>query len=141
MKKILFLGIICIFLLSCAHGGDPGRYNTQRGAVVGAAFGSILGLAIGNDAAGALLGGAVGGLIGGVVGNAADQHYQAEREAAQTNKRVVYVDESGHAIESIPHPSERTDCKKVTTREWNRGVLVKETVREICKGKKSEWKY
>jgi len=141
MKRLLLIGIVCVFLLSCASAGDPGRYNTQRGAMVGGAFGSILGLAVGNDLAGALLGGAAGALIGGLVGNAADQHYEAEREAAQTNKRVVYVDRSGYAIESIPQSTERTDCKKVTTREWNNGTMVRETVSEICEGKKVERKY
>jgi uncharacterized protein YcfJ len=141
MKKLLIIGIICAFLLSCASAGDPGRYNTQRGALIGGAFGSILGLAIGNDAAGALLGGAGGALIGGLVGNAADQHYQAEREAAQTNKRVVYVDRSGYAVESIPSSSVRTNCKKVTTKEWDNGKLVLETTKEVCEGTKTERKY
>jgi hypothetical protein len=77
-----------------------------------------------------------------MIGNAVDQHDAATREAATTNKRVVYYDDQGGVFEAIPGPTDaRTDCRKVTKREWKDGTLVSETIEEICEGNKSVRKY
>ena len=68
-------------------------------------------------------------------GNAADQDYQAARDAARLNKRVVYVDNRGRAVEAIPvQNDQQTNCRKVTKRQWDNGQLLSETVEEICEG-------
>lgn len=127
---------------SCA-GVPPDRYNTQRGAAMGAGIGALMGQAIGRDTEGTLLGAGIGTLLGAIVGNAADQSHQAARDAAITNKRVVYYDNQGGAVEAIPDPAGRqqTDCRKVTKRVWNQGELVSETVEEICEGEKRSGDY
>jgi hypothetical protein len=138
LMLLLILGITA----SCA-GLPPDRYNTQRGAVVGAGMGALMGQAIGRDTEGTLLGAGIGTLLGAIVGNATDQSYQAARDAAVTNKRVVYYDNQGGAVEAIPGPvdQQRTDCRKVTKRVWNRGELISETVEEICEGEKTSGAY
>ena len=85
----------------------------------------------------------VGTLVGALVGNAVDQEHQIAREAAVTNRRIVYYDEEkDHAIEAIPGPEDQqTKCRKVTKREWDKGYLVSERVEEICEGEKISRKY
>jgi len=135
-KKILLALFLSLMLLSvsCA---TPDRYNTQRGAAIGAGIGALLGQAIGRDTEGTLLGAGIGTVVGAIAGNAIDQDYQAARDAARINKRVVYVDDRGRAVEAIPYQSDQqTNCRKVTKRHWDNGQLISETVEEICEGEK-----
>ena len=117
-KLITFMLLAIISLTASCAGLPPDRYNTQRGAVVGAGMGALMGQAIGRDTGSTLLGAGIGTLLGAIVGNASDQSYQAARDAAVTNKRVVYYDNQGGAVEAIPGPADqqRTDCRKVTKR-------------------------
>ena len=144
MKKVLTILAalaITITFVSCATMPQD-RYNTQKGAAIGAGVGAIGGQIIGGNTEGTLIGAAVGTLLGAIIGNAADQQYEAAREAAITDKRVVYYDNQGGAVEAFPGPIDRqTDCRKVTKRVWNKGQLVSETVEEICEGKKSSTDY
>ncbi|MDJ0817168.1 MAG: glycine zipper domain-containing protein [Desulfobacterales bacterium] len=130
------------FLISCA-GRHSERFNTQRGAAIGAGFGALAGQLIGRNTGSTLIGAGVGTLVGAIVGNAVDQEHQIAREAALTNRRVVYYDdERDHAIEAIPGPEDQhTKCRKVTKREWDKGYLVSERVEEICEGEKFSRKY
>lgn len=144
MKKY----ILCVLLLSimflsssCAPMYQD-RYNTQKGAAIGAGIGALLGQAIGRDTEGTLLGAGIGTVIGAIAGNAVDQDYQAARDAAMLNKRVVYVDDQGRAVEAIPvQSSQQTNCRKVTKRHWDNGQLISETIEEICEGEKTTKDY
>ncbi len=132
---IVFLTVF-VFLISCA-GGNPNRYNTQRGAAIGAGVGALTGQLIGRNTKGTLIGAGVGTLLGAIVGNAVDQERQAAVEAAAMDKRIVYYDNKDRAIEAIPGPEDQqTKCRKVTMREWDRGNLVSEKVEEVCEGEK-----
>ena len=138
---IVVLLFIMFFSVSCAT-QQPDRYNTQKGAAIGAGAGALIGQAIGGDAEGTLQGAVIGTLIGAISGNAVDQEHQAVRDAARTNKRVVYVDKGGHAIEAIPAQNDQqTNCRKVTKRQWNNGHMISETVEEICEGEKITQNY
>lgn len=142
--KITSLLLIAVLGLAASCATVPNdRYNTQKGAAIGAGVGALMGQAIGRDTEATLLGAGIGTLLGAIVGNAADQSHQAAREAVATNKRVVYYDESGGAVEAIPGPisSQQTNCRKVTKRVWNRGALISETVEEICEGEKNSSDY
>jgi len=131
-RYILIIPLLVVVLFSCAH-YPPDRYNTQKGALIGAGAGALLGQAIGGNTAGTLIGLAAGTIFGGLVGNAVDQDYQAARDAALYDRRVVYYDKKGAAVEAVPEPLEgKTDCRKVTKRVWQDGKLVSETVEEIC---------
>ena len=123
-----------LFLISC---GNPNRYNTQRGAAIGAGFGALAGQMIGRNTRGTLIGAGVGTLLGAIVGNAVDQEHQAAVEAAAMDKRIVYYDNKDRAVEAIPGPEDQhTKCRKVTMREWDKGNLVSEKVEEVCEGEK-----
>ncbi len=144
MKKItLFVLLLSVmfFTVSCATAPQE-RYNTQTGAVIGAGLGALLGQAIGRDTGGTLLGAGIGTVVGAIAGNAVDQDYQAGRDAAMLNKRVVYVDNQGRAVEAIPmQGSQQTNCRKVTKRQWDNGQMISETVEEICEGEKTMMNY
>jgi outer membrane lipoprotein SlyB len=137
-KTILSLLLLSVMFLSVSCATIPeDRYNTQKGAVIGAGIGALLGQAIGRDTEGTLLGAGIGTVIGAIAGNAVDQDYQAAKDAAMLNKRVVYVDDQGRAVEAIPiQSSQQTNCRKVTTRHWDNGQLLSESIEEICEGEK-----
>ena len=78
MKRTwLALVPVLLILSGCAHSD---RYNTQRGALLGAGLGALAGQAIGHDTEGTLIGTGAGALFGAVVGNAMDQQYSEERQ-------------------------------------------------------------
>jgi outer membrane lipoprotein SlyB len=142
-KNILTIIILSVMFLSASCATVPqDRYNTQKGAAIGAGIGALLGQAIGRDTEGTLLGAGIGTVVGAIAGNAVDQDYQAARDAAMLNKRVVYVDDGGRAVEAIPiQSSQETNCRKVTKRHWDNGQLISETVEEICEGEKTTRDY
>jgi hypothetical protein len=135
MKKAYMMGIILllpVFLVSCAT-LPPDRYNTQKGALIGAGAGALIGQAIGHNTAGTLIGLAAGTIFGGLVGNAVDQDYQVARDAALYDKPVIYYDRKGSAVEAIPGPpADKSNCRTVTKRTWQDGKIVSETVEEVC---------
>lgn len=144
MKRLISILLACFTLVvvaSCT--ADPARYNTQKGAAIGAGVGAIMGQAIGRNTEGTLLGAGIGTLFGAIVGNAVDQSNQAAREAAVTNRRVVYYDDQGRSVEAIPGPydNQQTNCRKVTKRVWDRGSMTSETVEEVCEGEKKTRDY
>jgi|GEM_PF-804484 len=134
MKNHLFaLSAVFLSLSLAACAPVPAdRYNTQRGAVIGGGVGALLGQAIGRNTEGTLIGLAAGTILGGLVGNAVDQDYQAAREAAYYGKPVIYYDENGRAVEALPEGAYRPDCRTVRKRTWENGVLVRETLEEVC---------
>ncbi|MEW6665699.1 MAG: glycine zipper domain-containing protein [Thermodesulfobacteriota bacterium] len=135
MKRAYTLGIILmipIIFVSCAT-LPPDRYNTQKGALIGAGAGALIGQAIGHNTAGTLIGLAAGTILGGLVGNAIDQDYQVARDAALYDKPVIYYDRKGSAVEAIPGPpGAKSNCRTVTKRTWQDGKIVSETVEEVC---------
>lgn len=138
LSIFLVLIVATLSLISCAAPGSDG-YNAQRGAAIGAGVGAGLGQVIGRDTEATLLGAGVGTLIGAIIGNVVDQGNEASREAALTNKRIVYYDDRGGALEANPIPvpeDQKTNCSKVTKRVWENGRLVSETVEEVCEGEK-----
>jgi uncharacterized protein YcfJ len=142
IKSGILTFVVLGLFISCA-GRHSDRFNTQRGAAIGAGFGALAGQLIGRNTHGTLLGAGVGTLVGAIMGNAVDQESRIAREAAVTNRRIVYYDEEqDHAIEAIPGPEDQqTKCRKVTKREWDKGYLVSERVEEICEGEKVSRKY
>ena len=137
----VFLMILIIAVASCAS-IPKDRYNTQKGAAMGAGAGALIGQAIGRDTEGTLIGMAAGTVFGALVGNAMDQDYAAAREAAYYDKQVVYYDKEGTAVEAIPSGiDQQTNCHKVTKRTWRDGELIKETIEEVCEGDRHSREY
>ncbi len=123
--------ILPLLVTACAY--PPDRYNTQRGALLGAGVGALIGQAIGRNTEGTLIGLASGTILGAFVGNAVDQDYQALRDAANYQKPVIYYDKQGAAVEAIPvEVDAKTNCRKIKKRTWKNSKLTSETVEEIC---------
>jgi hypothetical protein len=145
MKKAivyLILFTVTTTLSACATAVPRDRFNTQRGAAIGAGVGALAGQAIGRNTEATLIGAAAGTLLGAIFGNAEDQAQDAVKEAALTNKRVVYYDTQGGAFEAFPEPvNQHTNCRKVTKRLWEKGQLISEKVEEVCEGEKTTSDY
>ncbi len=135
--RYAILMLTAAVLLISSGCAQPNRYNTQRGAAIGAGVGALAGQIIGRNTKSTLLGVGVGTLLGAIVGNAVDQQHQIAMESAATDKRIVYYDNPDRTIEAIPGPEDQhTKCRKVTMREWDRGNLISEKVEEVCEGEK-----
>lgn len=133
--------MVVVVIASCAS-IPKDRYNTQKGALIGAGAGALMGQAIGHNTEGTLMGLAAGTVLGALVGNTMDQDYAAARDAALYEKTVVYYDNQGGAVEAIPYEvNQQTNCHKVTKRTWKDGKLIKETIEEVCEGEKQSGEY
>ncbi|MBW1849903.1 MAG: glycine zipper 2TM domain-containing protein [Deltaproteobacteria bacterium] len=103
MKKIILTVIMISMLVAgCA---STGRYNTQKGAAIGAGIGAIAGQAIGRDTESTLIGTGVGALLGTIVGNYEDQRttdFRDRQDLSQANyhQQPQYV---------APEPQTRTE--------------------------------
>jgi uncharacterized protein YcfJ len=138
MKKFILniLLIAVIFFSTSCKTIPEDHYNTQKDDAIGTGIGTLLCQAIGWDTEAVVLGAGIGTVIGALAGNAIDQNHQAARDAAILNKRVVYVDNQGRAVEAIPlQGTQHTDCRQITKRHLNNGQLLSETVEDICEGK------
>jgi hypothetical protein len=94
---LLAVAIAGMLASGCAN---TGRYNTQKGALIGAGLGAVAGQAIGRNTGATLIGTGVGGLIGSVLGNLEDQRAEEARWAQQG--RPYSVDPYGPAYEGPP---------------------------------------
>ena len=138
MKKIISLTMVIVFL---ALVSGCTQYHAQ-----GAGTGAVLG-----GAAGALLnrhnpwqGGVWGAVLGAIAGaTLSDISLRASEEAVQHNKPVQYRTTDGRGVyEAYPLDyNEQTKCHKVQERVWEDGRLVKDQIKEVCEGQKTEKRY
>ncbi|MFC1829712.1 glycine zipper 2TM domain-containing protein [Thermodesulfobacteriota bacterium] len=103
MKNIIMTVIIVpILVAGCA---STGRYNTQKGAAIGAGIGAIAGQAIGRDTESTLIGTGVGALLGTIVGNYEDQR-AADLSDRQDPSQANYRQQTQYMA---PEPQIRTE--------------------------------
>jgi len=141
MKKILawivVLALGTVLLTSCAT--SP---RTHEGATAGGVLGAAAGALIDkhNRWRGAVIGGVLGAAFGGTVTEISSR---AAREAAQTGRPVAYQSTDGwQRVQAEPVAyNYQTKCHKVHERVWQNGRMVKDEIREICKGEKTERTY
>ncbi len=133
---ILLLSFLGFSISSCTTESENVALGTAVGAGIGAAVTK-------NSWKGAVIGGAIGALAG-------EAMYQIQQkaiqEAVQSQKPVVYQRETRNGgwqrVEAEPvgqptyHPSEHTKCQKVHVREIENGKVVKDTIKEVCRGYK-----
>jgi len=138
MKKVMAL-VLVIALGTITWGCT--QYHAQ-GAGVGAAVGGIAGALL--DRKNPWRGGVIGGALGAVAGaTITDISMQASREAAVTGKPVEYRTSDGRGVyraDPIAY-NEQTKCRKVQERVWEDGRIVKDQIKEICEGEKTEPRY
>lgn len=141
MLKNLILILCLLFVTGCHYNPYPSSQRTYEGAAVGAGIGSVAGLLIdkNNMWRGAVIGGLLGAALGGTV---TEISQRASREAAQEGRPVIYestTDNGYQRVEAYPVAHDRkTDCHKVRERIWQGDELVRDEVREVCTGTKSE---
>ncbi|MBI9087333.1 MAG: hypothetical protein JEZ11_27310 [Desulfobacterales bacterium] len=88
MKRMLIsLIVVGMVAVGCAN---TGRYNTQKGAAIGAGIGALMGQAIGRSTESTLIGAGAGTLLGSVFGNMEDQ-----RAAENRDRYAEYQSRSG----------------------------------------------
>lgn len=137
MKKLFLIAIAMMLVFSISScAAPPDRYNTQRGAAIGAGFGALTGQIIGHSARSTLLGAALGTVVGAVAGNAVDQDYQAAREASYNTyspRPVTYYGQR-YAVPAPYYSVPQNRCRTITRRTWDNGRVVSETTEEICEG-------
>ena len=92
MKRMLIvLMVLGMALAGCAN---TGRYNTQKGAAIGAGIGALVGQAMGRSTEATLIGAGAGTLLGSVFGNLEDQR-AAEARARYSADPVAEAGRGG----------------------------------------------
>jgi len=137
--KIISIFLVSLFLAVTGCATYPTTPRTYEGAGTGAIIGGI---------AGGLLKGWKGAVVGGVLGAVAgatitEISTHAAREAAMYNRPVEYKSDDGrYVVRSEPRGyDERTRCEKVHEKIWDEGRLVKDEIKEVCRGTREERRY
>jgi len=141
MKKVTaiigIIGILSIglFLTGCTE-------HQAKGAGVGSAVGGVAGALLDkkNPWRGGVIGAALGAIFGATI---SDISAQASREAAQYRKPVEYRTTDGRGVyraEPVGYDA-RTKCHKIRERVWEDGQLIKDQIKEVCEGEKTEYRY
>ncbi len=144
MKKlfIMFIGLAFTLTMisSCATESENVALGTAAGAAIGAS--------VSHDK---WKGAVIGGIIGAVAGEAYHQiQQQAINEAVAKQQPVAYqrqTNKGWERVEADPisnqyyNPSRHTTCQKVHVRIIENGRLVKDRIKEVCKGTKETDEY
>jgi hypothetical protein len=138
MKKCVSL-IMVIAMLALTASCTP--YHAQS-AGIGGATGGIAGAMLDrkNPWRGGVIGAAIGALVGATI---ADVSLQASQEAAAARRPVEYRTTDGRGVyraDPVDYDS-GTRCHKVQERVWEDGRLIKDEVREVCEGSRTERRY
>ncbi len=141
MKKFLLILIVGFFLVGCAAEDE----NVMLGTAAGSGIGAVVSH---NRWKGAV----IGGVIGAVAGEAMYQiQDRAINQAVRNQKPVVYQRQTNNGgwqrVEAEPvgapvvNPNQHTRCQKVHVREIVNGKVVKDTIKEVCRGYKETNSY
>jgi len=138
MKKFITLIIVIASLALVAACTQYHAQGAGWGGVVGGVAGALLNHK--NPWQGGVWGAALGAIAGATL---ADISLRASQEAAMQNKPVEYRTTDGRGVyQAYPlGVDENTKCHKVQERVWEDGRLVKDQIKEICEGEKTEHKY
>lgn len=139
MKKVISLiAVLALFtlMMSCQ---TP---QQSKGAAVGAGVGGVAGALLDskNSWRGAVIGAALGSIFGATI---ADISTKASHESVQTGRPVEYRTTDGRGVyraDPVDYNA-RTNCHKVQERVWEDGKIVKDEIKEICEGEKTEQRY
>ena len=136
-KTISLMAILALLVLSTGCT----QYHT-RGAGVGGAVGGAAGAML--DKKNAWRGGVIGAVLGAIAGaTLTDISMQASRDAVRENRPVEYRTTDGRAVyraDPLDYNAQ-TKCHKVQERTWEDDRLIKNEVKEVCEGEKTEQRY
>ncbi len=136
-KTVLIIAVLFIFAssISCT------QYHA-RGAGVGGTLGGVAGALL--DDSNRWRGGVWGAALGAIAGASLTEiSMQASRESAQNNRPVEYRTTDGRGrYQAYPVDfNEQTKCHKVQERIWEDERMIKNQVKEICEGERTEQRY
>lgn len=137
MISLLLIISLALFAGSCE------TYHYE-GAAAGGAIGGIAGALLDdNPWRGGVIGAALGAALGATL---TEISARGSRQAAQTGRPVEYrtTTDAGERAVYRADPMDydaRTKCHKVRERVWREGQLVKDEIREVCEGEKTEPRY
>ncbi len=138
MKKMISL-MIALTLLVVMFGCT--QYHAQGAGALGA-VGGIAGALLDrkNPWRGGVIGAGLGALAGATL---SDVSMRASREAVSTGKPVEYRTTDGRGVYRADPVgfNAQTKCHKVHERVWEGGNIVKDQIREVCEGEKTEQRY
>jgi hypothetical protein len=138
MKKLISLTAVLALLVLTVSCTQYHAKGAGIGGVVGGAAGAMLDKE--NSWRGFLIGATLGALAGATI---TDVSMQASKEAVASGRPVQYRTTDGRAVYRAD-PLEfnaQTRCHKVQERVWEDGQLVKDEIKEICEGEKTESRY
>ncbi len=127
-------------LISCT----PREQSTALGTGLGAAIGASISK---NKWKGAVIGGAIGAAAGAAFSQI---QQQAVNQAVDKQKPVIYrrnTNNGWQQVEAAPasqqyyNPQTHTKCQKIHIKIINNGRLVKDRIKEVCKGTKETNEY
>lgn len=136
--SILRNAVSAVLILALLSLGACATYQYEgaaTGGAVGGAAGALLDRS--NPWRGGVIGAALGAIFGATI---SEVSARGARQAAYAGRPVEYRTESGRAVyraEPVEYNA-RTDCHKVHERVWQDGRLVKDEIREVCEGEKTE---
>lgn len=138
MKK--FVSVIALISFFALASGCT-QYHTQ-GAAVGGAAGGLAGALLDhkNPWKGGVIGAALGAILGATI---TDISMKASQEAAASGKPVEYRTEDGRGVyraEPVDYNAQ-TNCHKVHEIVTENGKVVKDQIKEVCEGTRTEPKY
>ncbi len=136
-RTISIIAILALLVLSVGC-----TQHHTRGAGAGAAVGGAAGAML--DKKNAWRGGVIGAVLGAIAGaTITDVSMQASRDAVRENRPVEYRTTDGRGVyraDPLDYNAQ-TKCHKVQERTWENDQLVKNEVKEICEGEKTEQRY
>ncbi len=138
MKKLFALTVVLallVFSVGCTQ-------HHTRGSGLGAAIGGTAGALLDKD--NAWRGGVIGAVLGAIAGaSIVEISTQASRDAVRENRPVEYRTTDGRGVyraDPLDYDAQ-TKCHKVQERVWEDDQLVKNQIKEICEGDRTEQKY
>lgn len=138
MKKSVSLIMVMAMLVLTAGCTEYHAQGAGWGGLFGGAAGAMLDR--GNPWRGGVIGAALGALAGATL---TDVSMQASKEAAAAGKPAEYRTTDGRGVylaDPVDYDA-KTRCHKVQEKVWEDGRLIKDELREVCEGSKSERRY
>ena len=138
MKTFISLMLVMAMLVSVAGCTAYHAQGAQAGGLVGGVAGALL------NSRNPWQGGVWGAVLGAIAGaTLTDISMRASEEAANHNKPVEYRTTDGRGVyQAYPLDyNEQTKCHKVQEKVWEDGRLIKDEIKEVCEGSKSERRY
>ena len=138
MKTFISLMLVMALLVTAAGCTAYHAQGAQAGGLVGGVAGALL------NSRNPWQGGVWGAVLGAIAGaTLTDISMRASQEAAQQNKPVEYRTTDGRGVyQAYPLDyNTQTKCHKVQEKVWEDGRLVKDQMKEVCEGDKTERRY